>query len=107
MMVYRPEPPSAVGRRIADADDQSEFAARLVQLAGEVRGIIRDDERLAQRFAELVAASPDSLFAALILTVVARRDADVFIERLNQQLQRIPPVDGKRWQFLQTRARDF
>jgi hypothetical protein len=79
----------------------------LIQIAAEARAIIHDDERLAAKFAELVACSPDALFAALILTVVARRDADAFIDRLNEQLARVPPVDGKRWKFLETRARDF
>ena len=107
MMVYRPEAPSAVGRRIAAADDATEYLERLTQLASEVNGIIKDDERLAQRFAEMVSASPSSLFAALVMTVVGRRDADVYVERLNEQLQRIPAPDGKRWQFLKTHARGF
>lgn len=107
MMVYRPEAPSAVGRRIADADDATEYAARLVQLAAETNAIIKDDERLAQRFAELVSASPSSLLAALIMTIIGRRDADVYVERLNEQLQRIPVDGNKRWQFLTVHARGY
>jgi hypothetical protein len=107
MHVFRPEAPALASRRIAAADDATEYLERLTQLAIEVNGIVKDDERLAQKFAELVSASPSSLFAALVMTILARRDADVYVERLNEQLQRIPTPDGKRWQFLTVHARGY
>jgi hypothetical protein len=101
MLTFRPQPAGLASRRVAeDAEDAGE---RLAQLVGEMRAIVGTNEALAQRLAEQHAATPDTVFAALLLAVIDQRETAPFLERLNRQLERIPR-DGKVWQFISRRA---
>ena len=61
-------------RRIAAADDATEYLERTQLAGGE-----RDHERRRAAGAavrRVVSASPSSLFAALVMVIVGRRDAE-------------------------------
>ncbi len=82
---------------------------RLAELVAAARRLIDDDELrgefkisrgLARRFAELLAERPDVVLGALLLRIATRPDAGAFVDLLNRQLARIPPVDGQFWQFI-------